>query len=143
MLMLIVSNIMHFIIYHIFIKKDNGYKSHREKHCCGPVFVHIMATIFSFKVTNFHYSRFFGLKSCSVPFENSKRFHFLINGLRIFNIVFSILPMIVIDIYGIIKYSWGSQFYIMMIESLILSLSQLFINLCELKEQKKALRPYD
>ena len=51
--------------------------------------------------------------------------------------------MIAIDVYGLVKYSWGNQFYIMMIESLILSVSQLFIHLCEFKEQKKAMRPYD
>ena len=44
--------------------------------------------------------------------------YYAFNVLTILNMVLSLLPMVFIDIYGLIKYKWGDQFYIMMIETL-------------------------
>lgn len=61
------------------------------------------------------------------------RFHTLLNILSIINIIFTLLPIIFIDIYGLIKYGWGSQYYIILIETLCLSVAMLVITIYEFK----------
>lgn len=53
--------------------------------------------------------------------------------MTIFNIFFCIIPLILVDIFGLIVLSWGSQLYITIIESLVLSLLMLIITLIEIK----------
>ena len=53
------------------------------------------------------------------------------------NIVFSLAPVILIDVYGLSKYKWGNQFYIMLIETLIYSLSMLVMHVIELRQPKE------
>jgi hypothetical protein len=106
--MLILMNIAFFIIFMVAIRKDQGYQEYRRQFCCVPGIIASLGSIMSFKVANFYYSKFFGLRSFCVPFENAVKFHSLINILSIINIIFSLLPIIFIDIYGLIKYGWGS-----------------------------------
>lgn len=98
-----------------------------------PTLLAVLGSVMSFKVANFYYSRFFGLRSSFVPFENPTKFHTLINILSIINIIFSLLPIIFIDIYGLIKYGWGSQYYIIIIETLCLSVAMLVLTIYEFK----------
>jgi hypothetical protein len=49
----------------------------------------------------------------------------------IFNIFFTLLPIIIVDIYGLIVLSWGTQFYIILIETLILCLLILLLTILE------------
>ena len=46
-------------------------------------------------------------------------------------------PVILIDVYGLAKYKWGSQFYIMMIETLIFSLCMIVLQIIELRKPKE------
>ena len=49
----------------------------------------------------------------------------------IFNIFFSILPLIIVDIYALIKLKWGTQLFIILIETLVLSIIMAFVMLLE------------
>jgi hypothetical protein len=89
------------------------------------------------------YSRFFGHNGFHIPLENMAKLHTALNILTIINIILSLLPMIFIDIYGLIKYSWGNQFYIIMIETLVLSLFMLAMTIWEFKQQKKTMKEYE
>ena len=55
------------------------------------------------------------------------------NTLRIVNIVLCHIPIIGVDVYGLINYKWGGQFFIMMIETLLLTLSMIGMTIWELK----------
>jgi hypothetical protein len=56
----------------------------------------------------FLYSRFMGLDRFYIPFENPERIHNFFNCLTTLNIILSLVPVILIDVYGLAKYSWGS-----------------------------------
>ena len=53
------------------------------------------------------------------------------------NILFTLLPIIFVDIYGLIKYHWGSQFYVIIIETLFLTLAILIFSIIEFKVNKR------
>ena len=82
-----------------------------------------------------------GLDRFYIPFENPEKIHSFFNILNTLNIVFSLLPMILIDVYGLAKYSWGNQFYMMLIETLIFSLSTIAVQFFEYRSHK-TFNPY-
>lgn len=46
------------------------------------------------------------------------------------------MPIILIDVYGITKYSWGDQYYISLIETLVFSLTMILIQIFEYRAHK-------
>lgn len=55
--------------------------------------------------------------------------------------VLSLAPIIFVDIYGIIKYKWGDQFYMIIIETLILSFFIILVSIWEFKAARKIVVP--
>lgn len=53
------------------------------------------------------------------------------------NIILTLLPIIFIDIYGLVKYRWGGQFYIIIIETLVLTITVLILSIIEFKASRK------
>jgi len=96
----------------------------------------------NFKTSHLYYSRFLGLLNFGVPFENPKRVYSIINGLSIANIVACLLVILCVDVYGIIKYSWGNQFYIIIIETACLSLFLVILQAAEFINTKNPADPY-
>lgn len=43
-----------------------------------------------------------------IPFENPQKIHSFFNVLTTLNIVMTLTPMVLIDVYGLAKYNWGS-----------------------------------
>ena len=82
-----------------------------------------------------------GLDRFYIPFENPQKIHSFFNVLTTLNIILTLVPMILIDVYGLSKYRWGSQFYVMMIETLIFSLTMIIVQLIEYRSHK-TLNPY-
>ena len=91
----------------------------------------IIGTLVSFKMHKFFYTRFMG--SYRIPFKNPQRIRTFFNVLTTLNVVFSLTPVILIDVYGLSKYKWGNQFYIMLIETLVFSLSMIGLHIIELR----------
>ena len=115
------------------VSKDKGYKEYRREYGCTSACLAVFGTILSFKLHKFFYSRFFGQERYYIPFEYPQRIHLIFNVLTIINIVMSLLPVIFVDVYGIIQYKWGTQFYIIIIETLVLSVSMLVFQIIEFK----------
>ena len=76
-----------------------------------------------------------------IPFSNPERIHAFFNVLTTANIILSLVPVILIDVYGLAKYSWGSQFYMMMIETFIFSCSMILMQALEYRSNK-VFNPY-
>jgi energy-coupling factor transporter transmembrane protein EcfT len=104
----ILINIVFLIIFLVFIRRDFGYLEHRKDFCCAPIAIVSIGSLLGFHVGNFYYSRFFGSKVYDIPFAEKAKFHTLLNILSIIFIVLVLLPIIFIDIYGLLKYKWGS-----------------------------------
>jgi hypothetical protein len=83
----------------------------------------------------FFYTAFFG--QYQIPFEKPDRIRNFFNILTTLNLIFVLTPVILIDVYGLSKYKWGSQFYVMMIETLIFALTMIVIQIIEMRRPKQ------
>lgn len=104
----IMCNFFFCIFFLMILRKDAGYQEFVQTHKCHPWSVVIFSTLFSFKLHKFLYSRFMGLDRFYIPFENPERIHSFFNTLTTLNIILSLVPVILIDVYGLAKYQWGS-----------------------------------
>jgi K+-transporting ATPase A subunit len=77
-----------------------------------------------------------GLDRFYIPFENPQKIRSFFNVLTTLNIIFSLVPVILIDVYGLAKYRWGNQFYVMLIETLVFSLSMIVVQIIEYRSPK-------
>ena len=136
-----LCNIIFCMFFITVLRKDPGYVEFEQTHRCHPWSVLILSSLFSFKIHKFLYSRFMGLDRFYIPFENPEKIHSFFNILNTLNIVFSLLPIILIDVYGLAKYSWGNQFYMILIETLIFSLSTIVVQFFEYRSHK-TFNPY-
>ena len=78
------------------------------------------------------YSKFFGLEIFNASFNHITTLLNLMFCVSLGNILFCLLPLIIVDIYGLIVLSWGTQLYIVLIETLVLSLIIIIITLLEM-----------
>lgn len=63
------------------------------------------------------------------------------NWLTVANIFLTLTPIIFVDIYGLVKYRWGTQLYITLIETLILALFVLIISILEFRQNRQLRDP--
>ena len=149
LIMLIFVNVLFSSIMccHNSIRNDPLFKEWRKKHKSSYCCVHTWATILSFKVGKFLYSRFFAYKSCNADFKKIKSYYSVMNCLSIMNIFFSLLPVIFIDIWALTLYKWGTQFFISLIETLVISLLMLIFMILDfrvhIKENEQAKKVMD
>lgn len=89
------------------ITKDPGYEEYCETHRWTPSIIAAIGTIFSFKLYRLYYSRWFGSTRFYIPLEDPFKIHTMFNIMTVLNIVFTIIPIIGVDIYGLYYYRWG------------------------------------
>ena len=87
------------------------------------------------------YSRFFGFDNFCAAFENIESLHRALNAASVFNIAATLFVMILTDIIGLAALSWGSQLYITMIETLLLSLFMILLTVIEFKTARLNTNP--
>lgn len=58
------------------------------------------------------------------------------NILSILNMILTLLPIVLVDVYGLIKYRWGDQFYVMLIDSMLLAVATIVLTIIEFKAAK-------
>lgn len=117
-------------------KRDSGFKHWSSQFKISKIFIQIIATIFSFKFAKMYYSRFFGFSHFNAQFDNIDKFHTPQDCMTFFNIIFTLFPIIFVDIIGFITLSWGNQLYITIIESLLLGLFIMILSIIEFRTAK-------
>ena len=130
----ILCNFLFAAFFLMIMRKDTGYQEWVLTHKCHPFSLLFFGTIFSFKMHKFFYTTFWG--NYQIPFEKPERIRNFFNILTTLNLIFVLTPVILIDVYGLSKYKWGSQFYVMMIETLIFALSMIVLQIIELRRPK-------
>lgn len=141
---LVVKYICNFLFCAFFLmimRKDAGYQAWVVDHKCHPWSIMLLGGLISYKLHKFLYSRFMGSNRFFIPFENPQKVHAFFNVLTTINVVLSLVPVILIDVYGLAKYSWGNQFYIMLIETFIFSITMIIVQLLEYRAHK-TFNPY-
>ena len=129
-----VCNFMFAIFFLMVMRKDQGYVAWVEDHKSHPWSLLFFGTLFSFKMHKFFYTAFFG--QYQIPFDKPDRIRNFFNILTTLNLILVLTPVILIDVYGLSKYKWGSQFYVSMIETLIFALSMICIQIYEMRRPK-------
>jgi CDP-diglyceride synthetase len=118
----------------MILRSDAKYRLWAETHKMHPWSLLFFGTLFSFKLHKFFFTIFWGNERITLTDE--KKVHRFFNILTTLNLVFVLTPVILIDVYGLSKYKWGSQFYVMMIETLIFALSMIVVHIIEMRRPK-------
>ena len=105
--MKIVSNIIYGIVHWCLLRKDKGYREHRKTYNHTERCLGILGIIFSFKQSKFQYCNFFGLERFYVAYNEPRKVHMILTALTIFNLILTLAPIVFVDIYALLKYSWG------------------------------------
>lgn len=106
--MMILTNTVWAIVHCILVNKDSGYIDHRKRHCWTPICIALCSALCSFKIARLHHARFFGLERFSVSYEKHKHVQHILNILTIVNMVLTLIPIVFVDIYGLIYHKWGN-----------------------------------
>ncbi|CDW77580.1 UNKNOWN [Stylonychia lemnae] len=136
-----IMNIIFGFLFFLIIFHDPGFREYYEQYKWTPKIIFVIGVLFSFKIYRLFYSRLFGSLRFYVQFENPERIHSIFNILTVLNIVFSCLPVLAIDIYGLLKYGWGGQFYIIVIETLAITSLQIGFQTYEYYKVEKVIDP--
>mmetsp|Transcript_9751 Transcript_9751/g.9516 ORF Transcript_9751/g.9516 Transcript_9751/m.9516 type:complete len:184 (+) Transcript_9751:3544-4095(+) len=134
--MLILTNITYGILHCTIIRKDPGYLEHRRRFPCTERFILVLSSVLSFKVSRFTFCNTLSLDRFYVPFVDNKKVHNIFNVLGILNVLLTFLPIVCADVYGLLKYTWGDQFYVVIIETLLLAFSASILTFIEIRGSK-------
>lgn len=102
------------------IKEDMAFLNWTKQYRLTSKIIHGISTGISFKAMRFFYSRFFGLDNFWAAFDEAETFHRPMNFVSIFNMVTTSVPIILVDIVALPFHLWGTQLYIVMIESVVI-----------------------
>ena len=105
-----------------------------EKHIWARRLMNVLAALFSWKAYKLSYCGFFGFRLRPATFSNPKVFRDLMRKAVYFNIVFTYMGVIILNVYGMIDLNWGRQMYIMMIENTFIAALMIVIGLWEAKK---------
>ena len=135
LLFLFVTNIVFFVLMtqKCGFKEDPLFiewqKKKKRSHCC----IRYWGLFTSFQVGRLYYSRLFGFKSFSAKFTKFSKYLKIINALSLANLFLTLMPIIIIDVWALSQYKWGTQFYVILIETLVLSLIMAFLTCMEFR----------
>lgn len=125
----------------MIIKKDPGYQQYAHDYPWTSKIVFVLGTLFSFKLYKLFYTRFCGSDRFYASFHFPSKFHTVQNVLTVLNLLFVLLPIIGVDIYGLYKDRWGDYYYILMIETLVLSVTMIPLTVYEMVKVEKVVEP--
>lgn len=117
-------------------KRDENFKYWRQYHNHTYCWITSFGMLLSFKVNRLLYSFFYGHDSFKASFTDTGRVQKLIIFFTCFNLIFTSVPILIVDVVGLMYLSWGTQLYISFIETAVLTIMILiltFVELCRLK----------
>jgi len=129
--------IFHMIYMKRILRRDQGLQTFRTDFPITTKSIGITSMILSFKSMRMLYSRFYGLDHFQAQFQSFDGFFRPLQVCTIINAFVSLLPIVLADIVGLATTSWGTQLYITMIETLLLSIAILVLEVIEMLKIKK------
>jgi uncharacterized membrane protein len=136
-----ILNFLFCIFFLMIMRHDAGYKEWVQTNKCHPWSLVIIGGLVSYKLHKVLYT--FGRHHTPIPFQDKRKILNFYNILTTLNIVLALVPVILIDVYGLAKYKWGNQFYMMMIETFIFSCSMIVMQWLEYRNHKNSKEDYD
>ncbi len=133
----VLINLAFLVYYFKRISIDSGFVTWAEAHRCVRNWIVSLSSTFSMQTSRLYYSRLLGFSLFFVQFGDFMNILIPLNVFSLLQLLFVQFPILVLDIIALNKISWGSQLYITLIESLVLS-ALLIILLCyEMKSSKQ------
>ena len=134
---LILQNIIFAVYFIKVIQKDIAFQEYKKRQKKTSNVILIISALFSFKMTRFYYTRFFGLDYFTARFENKQLYQLPLHVISLINFVVTHLPILIIDVIGLIWFSSGiTQFLITCIETIILIVLLLILTILEFRTGK-------
>lgn len=135
-IIMLVTNLTWAIYFRKVISKDPAFQEYKKRHKKTALVILILSTLFSFKISRFYYTRFFGLDYFSASFESKDGYMLPLTIFSVVNFGVTYLPILIIDFVSIFYFSWGSQYYITCIETIFMILLILLFTLIEFRTGK-------
>ncbi len=136
----LVLNIVFFVYYKMsIIKNDSGFKDWREHNLSTCRWMSFISCVFSFKIMRLLYSKLYGFNNFAAQFANHQTLIKPLTSFTILHILLCYVPIITADIIGLIELEWGTQLYINMIETLILTIIMIILQMIEFCRLKQIL----
>ena len=133
---LIAVNVLFVVYFKKVIEKDEMFQYWSGSYKRTTKALTIISAVVSFKVMRLLYSRLFGLDNFNAAFTRHDTLFRPMNGASVINFVFTVMLVIVVDVVGLALYSWGSQFYMTCIETLLLAVGIIVMTVVEFKTAK-------
>lgn len=126
-----------FIVFHRRrICRDAGFARWAVQHPCVNTWIDIVSPCLSFQLRRLYYCRLAGLDVFFAQFEDFQALLLPLNYFTLMTIVFSYFMVLVVDIVSLARLSWGTQLYISLIESLIMTSLLILLLAYELRTSK-------
>jgi hypothetical protein len=132
-----VTNISFVSYFKRIVTKDQGFANWIKVFPSISKGILCMSSVFSFKIIRLFISGFLGSNLFKANFDNIEKFLRPMNFTSVFNIFFTCIPLILTDFVGLALLNWGTQLYISLIETLLITLVILFVSICEFRQMKQ------
>lgn len=109
------------------IAKDLKFVAWRNRHRASYASIMIASALISFKLSRIHASYFLGRKSFLAEYDDQRAYLKLSQSLAIAFILLGNAPIILIDLGSLTYSQWGSQLYINLIETIVLSVTMIVL----------------
>ena len=103
-----ICNLAFYLYYKVKIQKDEEFQLYLRSNKCTSKWVSIIGLFFSFKVFRLFYSYFYGIDSFKASFSSPGVFQRLIIIITSFHLIFCYVPILAIDVVGIMEMEWGT-----------------------------------
>jgi hypothetical protein len=138
-LFLATANFLMFIFYILKIRHDSHFKYWAHSYRCTTIVVTLFSLLFNFKFIKAFYSRFFGFDAFCSPFEKADSIYRPLLSVTLFNILFSMIPIMLSDIVAFLYIDWGYQLLVCCIETFTLSCILIILTILEFRKIKQIL----
>lgn len=134
---LLISNLAYFFLFKHIYRKDEGIMIHQKAFPKWSKAIYYLSILVNFKTANLYYGYLFGRPQFDVQFSDRKDFHKYLNYLTALQMVTVLLPVAMADIAGLFLHSWGTQYYVSCIDTLIIVSALTVFSIIEYKMDKE------
>ena len=121
------------------LKKDVKFGIYRSKYKKVYAVFHLSCLLVSFKMCAMLYSFFLGRKRYKAQFTRQRNFFKITNCINLTFLVFGTTPLFFCNLTGLAFYTKGTQFYISMIDTTVLILVMVILQVIDFKHVKTAI----
>lgn len=133
----VLTNVLFLLWHRKKIAVDSGFASWASSHVCTNKWIETLSGTVSLQTSRLYYSRFIGFSAFFVPFSDFMTLLHPLSGFSFAYVALVYFPIVVLDVVALTRLHWGTQLYVTLIESLILSVLLMLLLCYEMKSAKR------